>query len=109
MKIRYGFVSNSSSTSFIITNTTTKIKTLVDFVNETPHMVDDFNREYDYHFTMEEMIQNAEARNEKLLPGDNEKSYGDEDGDVIGHVYDYQLRDGGKSKSFIWKFLEYNR
>lgn len=34
MKIRMGFVSNSSSSSFIITNTTTKLKTILDLAAE---------------------------------------------------------------------------
>jgi hypothetical protein len=32
--------------------------------------------------------------------------FGDEDGDVIGNVFDYMLRDGGKSKNFKWKISE---
>ena len=33
-------------------------------------------------------------------------AFGDEDGDVIGNVFDYMLRDGGKSKNFKWKISE---
>ena len=39
MKIRKGFVSNSSSTAFMITNLTNKEKTLVDFVEENPQLI----------------------------------------------------------------------
>ena len=38
MKIRIGFVSNSSSCSFTIGNKSNKTLTIVDFVNENPIM-----------------------------------------------------------------------
>ena len=42
MKIRNGFVSNSSSTSFTIVNISDKSKTIVDFVKETPHLIEEY-------------------------------------------------------------------
>jgi len=35
--------------------------------------------------------------------------FGDEDGTLIGGVFDYILRDGGSSKSFTWEFYEWRR
>ena len=35
--------------------------------------------------------------------------FGDEDGTVIGRIFDYILRDGGESKNFKWSFYGYNR
>jgi len=109
MKIRNGFVSNSSSTCFVITNTSMDNKTLADFVNENPELVELFNDCYDYEYTHFDMMQCAEFRNQTLFAGDNSVQYGDEDGDILGQVYDYILREGGKSKNFSWKFKEYNR
>jgi len=118
MKTRKGFVSNSSSTCYIITNKTKEKKTLLDFVKENPHIVEDFCSEYDWeHLTQQDMINSAEermkdkntknhtwrAREEKTI------GFGDSDGDVVGRVFDYMLRSGGHSKSFRWKFHEYWR
>jgi len=109
MKIRRGFVSNSSSTSFYITNHSKTELTLIEFVLENYTLVQDFNREYDYKFTLEEMIQCAENRAEIFSVGKNYATYGDEDGDVLGKVFDYILRYGGKSKNFSWGFHEWRR
>lgn len=113
MKIRSGFVSNSSSCSFIIHNKTDKPLSLVDFVKENPQLVEEFKKEYSYEsyqkFSQEDMIKDAKKRKQKFKPGQNIVAYGDEDGDVLGNVFDYILRDGGKSKSFTWIFNGYLR
>jgi len=132
MKIRPGFVSNSSSTAFIITNITNEPKTLVDFVEENPHLVGDFVREYDWYqeeryagqFTKARMLENAKQRmgvdevkgytltscGYTWAPGESKECiFGDEQGDLIGQVYDYMLRAGGKSDSFVWHFHEWHR
>lgn len=101
MKIRTAFVSNSSATSFIFTNLTGEQKTLVDFVLETPHLIAKFIEEYGncisdkrkVRYTQEQLILEAEEHNITFEPNESkELVFGDEDGDVIGHVYDYILR-----------------
>ena len=115
MKIRMGFVTNSSSTSFIIENISAKKKTLVDFVKENPQLIEEFKSRYDWYakderFTQENLILSAKQENVVFRPHEmKECVFGDEDGTLIGHVFGYMLRDGGSSKSFVWRFLEYLR
>ena len=97
MKIRMGFVSNSSSCSFTITNTSSETKTLVDFVKETPWLLQQFlgqycwNKEYP-EMNQEQLILDAEAHPEQFDPGESRVViFGDEDGTTIGRVYDYIL------------------
>jgi len=49
MKFKIGFVTNSSSTAFIIVNTSNESKTLVDFVLENPQLIEQFKNEYSWH------------------------------------------------------------
>jgi len=120
MKTRTSLVSNSSSTSFVITNNSDKELTIVDFAKENLHLIDDFLNRYNWHrsshFNSDAMINSAVVR----LKQDSDKytfkskqskilTFGDEHGDTIGHVYDYMLRNGGQSKNFEWSFYEYNR
>lgn len=110
MKVRNGFVSNSSSTSFYITNLSNVERTLVEFVNENPQLVEQFNRQYDYNHTQIEMLYSAKTNDEVWKPNETKVCvFGDEDGTLIGRVFDYILRDGGKSKNFSWRFREYYR
>jgi hypothetical protein len=112
MKFKSDFVTNSSSTAFIITNTSNVKKTLVDFVKENEYLLDEFKEMYftNPNMTQENMIESAKANNETFKPGESKKCvFGDEQGTLIGEIYDYMLRDGGKSKSFRWQFDEYYR
>lgn len=118
MKIRNGFVSNSSSTVYIITNRTFVDVDLVQFVKENPQVVDEWNDVYGEYeqqrCKVDDLVKVAEQKNIIWKPGERKVlEFGDHDGTYaytpLGVVFDYCLRSGGKSKSFEWKFLEFNR
>lgn len=115
MKIRAGFVTNSSSTGFIIVNHTNQDLDLVEFLKENIYLVDKYNQEYGDDVSYGQIFTSAEDNNLDLHPGDNHVTFGDEQGTTIGRVFDYILRDG-KSESkmlpgqkFSWSFEAYYR
>ena len=122
MKIRSGFVSNSSSTSFLITNTTDQVLYTEDFVREVgeellkayeqKYGVDWLPIEDDEGATLHDLIKDANTPKHKIrwTPFSTvECIFGDKQGSILGHLFDYILREGGESKSFKWKFHEWCR
>lgn len=110
MKKREGFISNSSSTSFIIRNKANKELSLVDFVRENPQLVEEWNSGYGYDVSQEQLLESAEL-NDFDFPANSTNNYvfGDEEGTLIGRIFDYILRDGGESENFEWNFHEFYR
>jgi len=114
MKIRIGYVSNSSSCSFIIENNSDKDLTIVDFVKENPQLIVKFLDQYTSYeeqvdFSQEKLIESAENRfkldtNRYTISKKSKKrlKFGDSEGDLIGQVFDYILRDDGESENFTW-------
>ncbi|NHJ48640.1 MAG: hypothetical protein FK733_12720 [Asgard group archaeon] len=110
MKTKIDFVTNSSSTAFIICNTSKYKKTLKDFVEENPQLIEDFNESYNHNYTQDALIKSAELNNIDFGPETSMYCiFGDENGTLIGEVFDYILRDGGDSENFTWRFCEYLR
>ena len=111
MKVKLDFVTNSSSTAYMIYNTSDKNKTLVDFAIENIDLLNQFVNDYDYQdnprFSLGSFLESVSKNNIEFKPGEEKYCvFGDEDGTVVGCVYDYILRDGGASRNFTWKYKE---
>lgn len=106
MKYKGDFITNSSSTAYIITNLSNEEKTLMDFAKENIHLFYEFLKTYDWVDIEEESFLKSVAENNLIFKPNEQKwcRFGDEDGTDVGHVYDYILRDGGESINFKWKY-----
>jgi len=128
VKIRDGFVSNSSATAFIIVNKEDGNVPLTEFVREVGRkIIEEYMEEYGdptsrwsdapegkkarrkvLNKAFKRMLKDAKGE-KPLEPGDNYRAFGDEDGNTIGQVFDYGLREGGHTKRFSWRFEEWLR
>lgn len=114
MKIRNGFVSNSSSSSFIITNKSNKNFSWVEFILENEQLVrklidDDANFYVEKrHINIEcfflELLETA-SKMKSLKPGKNELTLSDDGGDIFGDIFTNYFNYGSSksSKTISWK------
>ena len=86
---------------------------LSEFVKENPQLIEQFRSQYSWStsdgYTQEALIKSAKEYGVIIKPGQDFYVFGDEQGTLVGEVFDYILRDGGWSDRFEWSFHEYNR
>ena len=115
MKVKLDFITNSSSTAFMIQNTSKKDLNLTDFAAENMDLLERYLEMYNWNkndtrYTPLRLLESAANNNIQFKAGDERECvFGDEQGSIIGAVYDYMLREGGTSKNFKWWFREYLR
>jgi hypothetical protein len=107
MKIRDGFVSNSSSSSFCVENKTNQDKRLSDFIRENENLIAHFNhsfRETHEPVTLQDMLDSIDE--DTKIPANQSvglefESYAQ----TYGMVLRFSLAASGNTESFEWWHL----
>ena len=121
MKFRGGFISNSSSCNFIVSNKTNQDLDYSELVRDLRDIIDQYNRDYGLSpytpFTEEQhknFIESAKSEKYTFKANSSIKvGFGDNHGEfsetVISSAVDYMLRDDFESDRFSIKFVEMDR
>jgi hypothetical protein len=105
MKLRNGFVSNSSSSCFLVSNLWNDTQTLAAFIRENTQLVDQYNMEHKgtRHYTHKEVVECAEAEHLDFGPAEDKVVAFGEQYNALGDVCRWMT--DGRSPNWKWQFL----
>ena len=113
MKAKNDYVTNSSSTSYLIRNISkTDNLTARAFIESIWNHIQNEMKFYEYEYSKEELIKSLEDNYSyfPLLPlEESTMIWGDEDYTIVGQVFDYVLRNGIRTGLVNIELEEYLR
>jgi hypothetical protein len=111
LKMRCGFISNSSSCSFIISNKSNQERSLSEFVNENLHLIGRYNKLCmpKGRISQTSFLNSAVDNDFIFGPLESKRCVFNHLSTLVARVLDFTLRCDGESENFRWKFGGYIR
>jgi len=94
-----------NNSTFIIKNRTNRKINMLTFVLETSYLLEKFNELYGYDITYNNFLNDVNYYNYEWSPHEKKMIRFVDENNNIGKVYNYMLRENGKTNSFKWTFI----
>lgn len=94
-----------NNSTFIIKNRTNRKINMLTFVLETSYLLEKFNELYGYDITYNNFLNDVNYYNYEWNPHEKKMIRFVDENNNIGKVYNYMLRENGKTNSFKWTFI----